>query len=231
MFRTYIKRGLKIFAVVFLIALIVGPSILHSQAGIGISPILTGSMRPYANPGDVFITKQEPASQLKVGDIISVHSQATGIFYAHRISEIRAQSALLRITTKGDANTYAETDPFMVAGTKPVSTVVMKVKWLGRPLVYLTSVQGRQGALMLLVIANVIALLLFLFKKKNVVSESTITSHRADMAHAHEQMRIKEHENHSLKGIIININAEKEVLEASLKVQQNPVIQLQLKEI
>lgn len=124
-------------------------------------------MRPYAQPGDVFVTKMTKASNLKVGDIISVHSEATGVFYAHRIAKITTQSGLLRIVTKGDANANPEVDPFMVGPNQPVSRNIMRVKWLGRPLVYLTSVQGRQAALSLMVLANVIALFLFLFRKKS----------------------------------------------------------------
>lgn len=146
--------------------MIAGPSILHSKVGIGISPILTGSMEPFANPGDVFITKLTKASDLRVGDIITVNSQATGVFYAHRIAKISTQSGLLRVVTKGDANSAPEIDPYMVGPNSPTSKTILRVKWLGRPLVYLTSVQGRQAGLGLMVFANVIFLFLFLFRKK-----------------------------------------------------------------
>lgn len=164
--RRKFKVLLKALSLVVVAAFIVAPSVLHSKVGIGFSPILTGSMRPYANPGDMFITKQIKASQLKVGDIISVHSQATGVFYAHRIVKITSQSGLLRVVTKGDANSLPEVDPFMVSPFKKVSKNVMRVKYLGRPLVYLTSLQGRQAGLGLMVIANLLALFLFLFGKR-----------------------------------------------------------------
>lgn len=44
------------------------------------------------------------------------------------------------------------------------------MKWIGRPLVYVSSVQGRQAALALIVFANLIALILFLFRKKVVAA-------------------------------------------------------------
>lgn len=164
--RSKFKVLFKALSLIIAAAFIVTPSILHSKAGIGFSPILTGSMRPYANPGDMFITKTVKASELKVGDIISVHSRATGVFYAHRVTKITTQSGLLRVVTKGDANSLPEVDPFMVAPFKPVSKNIMRVKYLGRPLIYLTSIQGRQAGLGLMVIANLLALLLFLFRKK-----------------------------------------------------------------
>lgn len=145
---------------------IVAPSVLHSQVGIGFSPVLTGSMRPYAQPGDLMVTKITKASNLKVGDIISIHSQETGVFYAHRIVRISMQNGQRRIVTKGDANANPEVTPFMVGPNQPVSRNIMRIKWIGRPLVYLSSIQGRQAALSLIVVANIIALILFLFRKK-----------------------------------------------------------------
>lgn len=164
--RSKRKIFLKIFSWSVAAILIAGPSILHSQLGIGISPILTGSMKPFANPGDVFITKLSKASDLQVGDIITVHSQKTGVFYAHRVAKISFQSGLLRVVTKGDANPTAEIDPYMVAPNSPTSKTIFRVKWLGTPLVYLTSLQGRQAGLGLMVFANVVFLFMFLFRKQ-----------------------------------------------------------------
>jgi signal peptidase I len=183
---------------------IVGPAILHSQAGVGISPILTGSMRPYANPGDVFITKLVKASNLKVGDIISVHSQSSGIFYAHRIVEIREQSGLLRIVTQGDSNGAPEVDPFMVGPNKTVSREITRVKWLGRPLVFLTSIQGRQAGLALMVIANVIGLMLFLFRKRTPDAQLPIFHEGPNFPlwQAHQEIKKKDEELRLFREII-----------------------------
>ena len=156
----------KYLTVLFSILLIAAPSVLNSKVGIGISPILSGSMRPYAQPGDAFITRDVLASTLKVGDIIAVHSATTGTAYAHRIIQITTQSGLLRIVTKGDANPTSEVDPFMISPTKLVSKNIARVPFIGRILVYLTSMQGRQLASSLLVFANVLVLFMFLFRRK-----------------------------------------------------------------
>ncbi len=160
------KVASKFLTIFFTISLIATPSILNAKAGIGISPILSGSMRPYAQPGDAFITRDVPASTLKVGDIIAVHSEKTGTPYAHRITQITSQSGLLRIVTKGDANPSAEVDPFMISPNNLVSKNIARAKYVGHVLVYLTSVQGRQMASSLLVFANVLVLFMFLFRKK-----------------------------------------------------------------
>ena len=162
------KGFLKVLSGLLAALFIAAPSVAHSQFGIGFSPILTGSMRPYAYPGDLFISKTTKASNLKVGDIILVTSQSTGVFYSHRIVSITKSNGSLRIITKGDANAAPEATPFLVGTNELVPRSIARVKWIGRPLVYISSVQGRQAALALIVIANLIALILFLFRKKPV---------------------------------------------------------------
>ena len=162
------KGFLKVLSGLIAALFIAAPSVAHSQFGIGFSPILTGSMRPYANPGDLFVSKTTKASNLKVGDIILVTSQSTGVFYSHRIVSLTKENGSIRIITKGDANAAPEATPFLVGTNELVPRSIARVKWIGRPLVYISSVQGRQAALALIVIANLIALILFLFRKKPV---------------------------------------------------------------
>jgi signal peptidase len=162
------KGLLKVLSGLIAALFIAAPSVAHSQFGIGFSPILTGSMRPYAYPGDLFVSKTTKASNLKVGDIILVTSQSTGVFYSHRIISITGGNGSLRIITKGDANAAPEETPFSVGTNELIPRSIARVKWIGRPLVYISSVQGRQAALALIVIANVIALVLFLFRKKPI---------------------------------------------------------------
>lgn len=156
----------KLFMWAFSLLLVALPSVLHSVAGIGIAPILTGSMRPYAQPGDIFITKTTKASQLQVGDIIVVHSAATGVIYAHRIAQITGYNGLVRIFTKGDSNGAAEIDPYLTSPDAAVPRNIVRVKWLGHLMIYLNSTRGRQAGLGFLVSANVLLLTTFLFKKK-----------------------------------------------------------------
>ena len=162
------KGLLKVLSGLIAALFIAAPSVAHSQFGIGFSPILTGSMRPYAYPGDLFISKTTAASNLKVGDIILVTSQSTGVFYSHRIVSITKVNASLRIITKGDANAAPEATPFLVGSNELIPRSIARAKWIGRPLLYISSVQGRQAALALIVIANLIALVLFLFRKKPI---------------------------------------------------------------
>lgn len=206
--RSPFKVLVKVLTWGFVAILVAGPSILHSKAGISISPILTGSMRPFANPGDVFITKQVKAADLKVGDIISVHSQATEVFYAHRIVKITTKAGRLRVITKGDANAAAELDPFMVAPQADVSKEFIRVKWLGRPIIYLTSIQGRQAGLALMVFANVIGLFMFLFRKQ-------IKDHSPFHMQVYKDLYSEAHTAHVMK--TRELKVFKELFEASLE--------------
>lgn len=174
----------------FSLLLVALPSVLHSVAGIGVNPILTGSMRPYAQPGDIFITKTTKASQLQVGDIIVVHSAATGVIYAHRIAEITGYNGLVRIITKGDSNGVAERDPYLASPNAEVPRNIVRVKWLGSLMIYLNSTQGRQAGLGFLVGANVLLLITFLFKKK-IIETSKVEDIYRDL-YLEEMFKVQE---------------------------------------
>ena len=142
------------------------PAILTSKYGFGISPILTGSMRPDAQPGDIYITRLVAGSKLHTGDVIAVNNPTTGVYYSHRIVEIRPMNEVYRITTQGDANPTADRDPVMISAMQTVSVVIARIPSLGKPMVYMNTVQGRQAAASFLVVANILALFAFLFRKK-----------------------------------------------------------------
>jgi signal peptidase len=167
------RRGRKIRTIIFVaitLSVAILPAILTSIYGYGVSPILTGSMQPAANPGDIYLTRLAPSTALRVGDVIAVNNQSTGTYYSHRIAEIRDYNGLLRIVTKGDANESADRDPFIVSPYAKVSFVVATVPYLGRPMVYMNTVQGRQAAASFLVLANILGLFAFIFRKKIVAS-------------------------------------------------------------
>ena len=121
-------------------------------------------MMPYVEPGDVLVGVPTPAADLKVGDIIVLRNVQSQVSYAHRIVEIRNLSPMLRMTTKGDANPTPETDPLIVSPQAKVQKEILRIKWIGAPLTYLNSDQGRQASISLIVIA--VLGLLFLSVRK-----------------------------------------------------------------
>ncbi|CAN2229963.1 sigpep_I_arch, signal peptidase I [Candidatus Nanopelagicaceae bacterium] len=211
-----VSKGRKVRNYVFIaitISLAVAPAILTSKFGYGFSPILTGSMKPAANPGDVFLTRLVASTSLHVGDIIAVSNQSTGVYYSHRIAEIRDFSGALRIITKGDANDSADRDPFIVSPYANVSMVVRTIPYMGRPMVYMNTVQGRQTAASFLVVANILGLFAFLFRKKIVAS---LTPERV-----YKELYIEERRNNQQYRELIDNLQESLAIEREEKVGSN----------
>ncbi|CAB4536843.1 unannotated protein [freshwater metagenome] len=192
----------------------ISPLLLHSFLGIGISPILTNSMKPYAAAGDIFITKNAVASDLKVGDIISVDSKLFGGFYAHRITAINTSNGLLNITTKGDANSSPEATPFISSKNYLVPRNVLRIPLIGRPLVYLTSKPGRSLGYSFLILANVLALFAFIFRVKKVMATRSEEIYKSLYLEEKAKHEVQRSANFGKRGYINNevSNSNQEVM-------------------
>ena len=86
--------------------LAVGPRVLGYQT----STMLTGSMAPLINAGDVVVSVSKPVSGLKIGDVITYGIPVEDHrIETHRIIEvIRNDDGTTAIRTKGDANNGAD---------------------------------------------------------------------------------------------------------------------------
>ncbi|WP_193615145.1 signal peptidase I [Nocardioides lijunqiniae] len=91
---------------VMFLFLAVGPHVL----GYRTSTMLTGSMEPGIMPGDVVVTAERPAADVRVGDVISYqipiedHRVET-----HRVTEVvTAKDGTISIRTQGDANSNVD---------------------------------------------------------------------------------------------------------------------------
>jgi signal peptidase len=96
--------GLLAVAVLAFLLLAVGPRLMGYQT----VTMLTGSMAPLINPGDVVVTTPIHASDLRVGDIItySIPVEDRRVV-THRVIEIIPGPAAA-VRTKGDANAGAD---------------------------------------------------------------------------------------------------------------------------
>lgn len=94
--------GMLAVAGLVFVALAIGPRIFGYQT----STMLTGSMAPLINPGDVVVTVPTPITDIKVGDIITYHIPVEDQrVETHRITEITTTSdGGVAVQTKGDAN-------------------------------------------------------------------------------------------------------------------------------
>lgn len=101
-----LTTALLIITVAVFLFLAVGPRF----GGYQTSTMLTGSMSPLINPGDVVVSIKTPTSQVKAGDIITYaipvddHRVET-----HRVTEVITHpDGTIAVRTKGDANNSAD---------------------------------------------------------------------------------------------------------------------------
>jgi signal peptidase len=137
----------------------VGPRILGYQT----STMLTGSMAPLINPGDVIVTVPVPIQDLKVGDIITYHIPVDDQrVETHRIIDLAVNSeGTATVRTKGDANNGADPWTAALAGGQ-VDRQVFTVPYLGNairafrdPVVLNTLMYGAPAALVVMLLVSI----------------------------------------------------------------------------
>lgn len=156
--RAVFTLTLAVATLLFLF-LAVGPRFLNYQT----STMLTGSMAPGINPGDVVVSVRTPVSELKVGDVITYsipiddHRVET-----HRVASIKRDDAgVTSVTTKGDANAGAdpwtavlsEDHVYVQAGVVPYLGDVIRA--LRQPLVQAVFLYGACGLLVVVVLTSI----------------------------------------------------------------------------
>jgi signal peptidase len=65
--------------------------------------VLTGSMGPKINPGDIIIDSSVSGGNIKVGDVVTYRA-AENMLVTHRVMEIVDKNGKKMYKTKGDAN-------------------------------------------------------------------------------------------------------------------------------
>lgn len=133
--RTALRRAVTVLTTTLLVAaalaflaMAVGPRILGYQT----STMLTGSMSPLINPGDVVVTAPTPVNQIRVGDIITYHIPVEDQrVETHRVTEITANpDGTFSVQTKGDANNGI--DPWLATiKTDTVDRHVATIPYIG----------------------------------------------------------------------------------------------------
>ena len=102
----WLARVLMVVAVLAFAGLAVGPHVL----GYRTLTMLTGSMAPGINPGDVTVETPLPAPDITVGMIVSYHIPVDDHhLVTHRVVSVdHGPSGQVTIQTKGDANNAAD---------------------------------------------------------------------------------------------------------------------------
>ncbi len=128
--RAKVSMPNRIWEVLLTLGALAGlASIVIFIAGLvfGITPLIfrSGSMSPTIDTGALAFARTVPASEVQVGDILSVYdSQGTRI--THRVESIDQQGNNLAVAQlRGDANPIADPDPYVITEADRSSTSIV----------------------------------------------------------------------------------------------------------
>jgi signal peptidase len=150
---------LLVLAAVAFLALAIGPRILGYQT----STMLTGSMSPLINPGDIVVTQPVSATEIHVGDIITYHIPVEDQrVETHRVTEVITNpDGTIAVRTKGDANNGADPWTATITGSTvdrhalTVPYVGTAIRALREPLVLNILMYGAPAVLVIGMLASI----------------------------------------------------------------------------
>ena len=137
--KSFYRRTRGLVSTIFLALVLFTPIVLNSVFGIAYSSVLSGSMRPSFNPGDVIITRETFASRLHIGEVAVFRNPTDGTLYSHRIIGTSHKDMSASFVTKGDANPVADEDRVVVPLSAKVPRQIGRIPWLGWVIVYSTN--------------------------------------------------------------------------------------------
>lgn len=125
--RTIGKSEIKLFTYVAIVSILI--LFITGFFGIKISVVVSGSMRPTINVGDLIVVSSlnMHTSDIHVNDIIQVMGPQYP--YVHRVVDIREINGVKYYVTKGDNNT--DVDPVMATEKNLMGKVIAIVPYLG----------------------------------------------------------------------------------------------------
>ena len=123
-----------VYNVSLIIQSITKPNETPSFFGIKMYVIISGSMQPELNIGDVVIVKNIDKDELKVEDVISFRKGQSVV--THRISEIVTVEGETQYRTKGDNNNSA--DAYDIDQSLVIGVAKFKIPYIGLPSVWLS---------------------------------------------------------------------------------------------
>jgi len=98
----------------------------------------TGSMTPTIPAGSIAFVQQIPASEIRIGDIVTVDRPGE-LPVTHRVTSVTGEGDTRTITMKGDANTVEDPRPYTVSDVRRVlfaaPGLANVVVWFSNPLV------------------------------------------------------------------------------------------------
>lgn len=124
--------GLVLGLVAGFVLLVMGPVLLGWRP----YTVLTGSMRPSIDPGDVVMAQPVPAANIKIDDVVTFNDPTrNNDLVTHRVKSLIVKDGTLNVQTRGDANNTPESWSVPVDGrVGRVVFVIPKVGHVGQVL-------------------------------------------------------------------------------------------------
>ena len=98
----------------------------------------TGSMSPTIPTGSLAVVREIPASEIKIGDVVTVDRDGA-LPVTHRVTSVNGSGEGRQITMRGDANPVDDPTPYDVTSVRLVVASVPQlaytVVWMSNPLV------------------------------------------------------------------------------------------------
>ncbi|HYF75353.1 MAG TPA: signal peptidase I [Candidatus Nitrosocosmicus sp.] len=103
------------------------PDKLPSVFGYSTMSVLTGSMRPYLQPGDMIVDRIVKAEEIKVGDVVTYKIGSSLV--THRVTEVLTEDSKILLMTRGDANNTDDGKP--ITEEQLIGKVVSRIPYGG----------------------------------------------------------------------------------------------------
>jgi len=132
--------------------------------------VLTGSMSPQINPGDVIIDKRINTEDIRLGDIVTYRVNST-MLVTHRVVNVLNKDDKLTFETKGDANNSPD-DKF-VTEKQIIGKYIFRIPYAGYLSQFSRSIFG-------FIILVLIPTVLLIFNQIKMLAEDVIKNNIDD---------------------------------------------------
>ncbi len=79
--------------------------------------VVSGSMRPTLQVGDLELVQMRPTSSIRPGQVVLLPEPHSGALYSHRLMSVQVRSEGVAVRTKGDANPVEDRWAVLVTST------------------------------------------------------------------------------------------------------------------
>ena len=130
--------GLAVLAVLVVVGIVAAPGLVGGDASY---VVLSESMQPTIDAGDVVITREVPPEQIEAGDVVTFHpaGEADSGYVTHRVEAIYEEDGKLYFETRGDANDVSDG---LVPAAYARGTLHLHLPYVGHLLLFARSALG-----------------------------------------------------------------------------------------